>query len=100
MPVPQLQDYVREMRGSVKAHEPSAQGHIARLHSDGYGFIETPEGGEVYCHRNSVVDGDFDRLRIGGEVRCREGLDEEGPVASTLHLAGVPFTLKKKPRRR
>jgi ribosomal subunit interface protein len=94
----QLQDYVREMRGSVKAHEPSAQGHITRLHPDGYGFIETPDGREVYFHRNSFVEGDFDRLRVGGEVRFREELGEQGPQASTVHLVGVPFTLKKRRR--
>jgi ribosomal subunit interface protein len=96
----QLQDYVRELRGTVKAHDPPAQGRIARLHPDGYGFIETPDGREIYFHRNSVVDGYFEQLRIGGEVRFREELGEQGPQASIVHLAGVPDTLKKHRRGR
>jgi len=97
----QLEDYAREMRGSVKTHEPPRQGRIVRLHAeDGYGFIETPDGREVYFHGNSVVDGDFDRLAVGDDVRFSEEAGERGPQATTVHLAGVPFTKKKRGRRR
>ena len=91
----QLEDYVRELRGDVKTHEPPPQGRVVRLHAEnGYGFIATPDGHEVYFHRNSVVDGDFDRLAIGDEVRFSEEAGERGPQASTVHVAGVPFTRK------
>jgi cold shock CspA family protein len=63
---------------------------------DDYGFIVTPDGREVYFHRNSVVGGDFDRLEAGADVRFVEELGEQGPQASTVHPAGVPFTLKKR----
>jgi ribosomal subunit interface protein len=97
----QLEDYVREMRGTVKAHEPTPQGRIVRLHpEDGYGFIETADGREVYFHQHSVVDGDFDRLRVGDEVRFSEEPGEQGPQASTVHRAGVPSTRKKRRRAR
>jgi cold shock CspA family protein/ribosome-associated translation inhibitor RaiA len=91
----QLEDYVREVRGSVKTHEPSPRGRIARLHpEDDYGFIVTPDGREVYFHRHSVLDAGFDRLSVGDEVRFAEEAGEQGPQASTVHLAGEPFTIK------
>jgi ribosomal subunit interface protein len=92
----QLEDYVREVRGSVKTHEPLPQGRIAGLHpEEDYGFIATPDGREVYFHRHSVVDADFDRLRVGDEVRFVEEAGEQGPQASTVHRTGTPFTIKK-----
>jgi cold shock CspA family protein len=41
----------------------------------GYGFLQTPDGHEVYFHRNSVLDGGFDWLEVGTEVTFAE---EEG----------------------
>lgn len=93
----QLEDYARKMRGALKTHEGPPEGRVAQLHAgDGYGFIETPDGREVYFHRHSVVDGDFDRLRVGDHVRYNEEAGENGPQASTVHLTGVPFTSKKR----
>jgi ribosomal subunit interface protein len=87
----QLQSYAREIRGRPTMHEGSPGGRVARLHPDGYGFIETPDGREIYFHRNSVVDGDFDRLLVGDAVRYSEELGEKGPQASTVHpVAGPP----------
>jgi cold shock CspA family protein len=84
----QLEDHAREMRGGVKSHEPTPQGRVARLHAQqGFGFIETPAGRELYFHANSVIDGTFDALRVGDEVRFSEEAGERGPQASTVHLA-------------
>jgi ribosomal subunit interface protein len=85
----QLEDYARETRHRPKAHVAPPEGRIVRLHADdGYGFIETPDGREIYFHRNSVVDGDFDLIRIGDRVRFDESAGERGPQASTVHVAG------------
>jgi cold shock CspA family protein/ribosome-associated translation inhibitor RaiA len=82
----QLEDYAREQRGSVKAHETTL-GHITRLErGPGYGFIETPDGREIYFHCNSVLDRAFDRLEVGAEVRFAEEEGEQGPQASTVIL--------------
>jgi cold shock CspA family protein len=51
-------------------------------------MIMTPEGREIYFHRNSVIDGDFDSLEIGSEVRFNEEAGDEGPQASTVYLIG------------
>jgi ribosomal subunit interface protein len=85
----QLEDHVRRMRGDVKAHVAPVHGKVVRLFED-YGFAETPDGQEVYFHKNSVVDDAFDRLEVGSEVRLviagTEGV--EGAQASTVTPIG------------
>ncbi len=84
----QLQDCAREMRGSVKTHEELPEGRVARLHAgDWYGFIETPDGREIYFHAHSVIGGDSARLRIGDRVRFNEEPGERGPQASAVYPA-------------
>jgi len=85
----QLRDHVRRKRGDTKTHEAPPHGRIARLF-DGYGFIETPDGREIYFHRNSVTNDSFDRLAAGAEVRfvAMDGESEKGPQASTVSLLG------------
>lgn len=81
----QLEDYVREQRGDIKKHTPQPVGRVLRIFRDeGYGFIESPEGDEVYFHENSLVKGHFERLKVGDEVRYEPELGEKGPQASTV----------------
>lgn len=85
----QIEDAVREMRGQVKPHEAEDHGHVSKfLAGENCGFIETPDGREIYFHRNSVLDGAFDRLTVGLEVRFVEELGEKGPQATTVRLVG------------
>ncbi len=81
----QLEDYVRRVRIDTKTHEPQPQGRISQLLPD-YGFIQTSDGQEIYMHRNAVIDGKFDHLSIGDEVRyaLHEGEGDKGPQASTV----------------
>jgi cold shock CspA family protein/ribosome-associated translation inhibitor RaiA len=83
----QLEDYVREMRGATKHHEIPSHGHISKLFDD-FGFIETPDGEEVYFHANSLVGHDFEILEVGHEVRFVEEPGDEGPQATSIHLLG------------
>jgi len=53
---------------------------------EGYGFLEDDEGREIYFHRNSVLDGAFQRLEVGSEVRFAEEAGEKGPQASSVGL--------------
>ena len=53
-----------------------------------YGTIETPDGREIYFHRNSVLNADFDRLENGASVRFTEEMGEKGPQASSVHIEG------------
>lgn len=85
----QLEDDVRRMRGDVKAHGASPHGKVVRLLPD-YGFIRTPDGQDIYFHRNSVAEDGFEALKIGSEVRfvLAEKEGEEGPQASTVLAVG------------
>jgi cold shock CspA family protein/ribosome-associated translation inhibitor RaiA len=85
----QLQDHARIQRGKVKLHETSPHGRITSLHpEDNYGRIETPDGRDIYFHRNSVTNEDFDRLEAGLEVRFAEELGTEGPQATSVQVIG------------
>ena len=84
-----LEDYVRRTRRKVKVHEPPAHARIRRLVPNAdYGFLETPDGREVYFHRNSVVNARFDDLATGAEVTFVEEAGKDGPQASTVKVVG------------
>lgn len=83
----QLEDYVRLQRGKVKSHEVAPHGQIKQLFPDeDYGVIETSDNREIYFHRNSVLDDDFDKLEVGMTVHFAEEMGEKGPQASTVHI--------------
>jgi cold shock CspA family protein/ribosome-associated translation inhibitor RaiA len=83
----QLQDFVRRQRGEVKPRERARRGIVTKLFPyDGYGFLRTLEGDELYFHRNAVLAGGFDRLRVNARVRFVEDVAESGPHASTVAL--------------
>ena len=85
----QVEDYARRQRGAVKTPAAQPHGRVSQLFPyEGYGFLTTSEGREVYFHRNSVLHGGFDRLAIGDEVRFEESEGMEGPQASTVAPAG------------
>ncbi|HLN27407.1 MAG TPA: HPF/RaiA family ribosome-associated protein [Gemmataceae bacterium] len=84
-----LEDYVRRRRGTVKALETAPHARVSKLFPDeGYGFLETPDGREVYFHRHSVLHEGFDRLQIGTEVTFVEEEGKKGPQASTVRPVG------------
>lgn len=85
----QLQDEVRALQGVTKTHAAPAHGHIRKLFPhEGYGFLETPDGREVYFHANSVVDVPFEELSIGDDVRYVEEKGELAPQANMVKLVG------------
>ena len=80
-----LREAVDVRRGDVKSHERALHGRVAKLFNyEGYGFIETESGDEIYFHRNSVLNGGFDRLDRGERVAFAEELGDKGPQASTV----------------
>ncbi len=85
----QLEDYVRRQRGDTKQHEAPPHGRIVRLVADeDHGFIATPDGREVYFHRNCVLGDGFDKLEVGDAVRFIEEPGEKGPQATTVRAVG------------
>jgi len=91
----QLEDHARRFDHRVRAHPRAApaRAKVARIFpGKGYGFLETPEGREIYFDERSVLRGAFPRLRVGSEVRFAEEMGEEGPQASTVTPARRPRT--------
>lgn len=73
-------------RHETKPHDELPFGTVARLldEAGGYGFIATPDGREVYFHRNAVQNRDWRELQVGDSVHYSEDLGEEGPQATVV----------------
>ena len=83
----QIQDHARLQRHDIKLHEPQPRARVTEIcPEEGYGFLETSDGREIYFHRNSVLGPGFEGLGIGSEVRFIEELGEKGPQASTVEM--------------
>jgi cold shock CspA family protein len=83
-----VEDFAREQRGTVKAHEVPSHGEVVELSkADGYGFIQAAEQ-RIYFNRASVLDDAFDDLTIGTPVAFVEEKGEQGPQASTVRVLG------------
>jgi cold shock CspA family protein len=103
-----LEDHARRRRADVKTHEPVPQARVTRLFPvEGYGYVETPDGREIYFHANSVLNNRFKSLRLGSKVALTEEPGENGPQASTVHLitkgrvpAAAPPAVRRRPNRK
>jgi len=85
----QLQDLVRKRQGQVKTHETPPHGVVIALHPEAdHGFIASADGREIYFHRNSVDEGNYDVLRVGEEVRFSEAVGDKGPQATFVRPVG------------
>jgi len=82
----QLQSMIQQQRGDAKPpQEPRAL--VVRIFpKEGYGFLKTPDGRELYFHRHSVLHDDYERLAVGTEVRFEESEGDKGPQASTVQI--------------
>ncbi|MEO1767263.1 HPF/RaiA family ribosome-associated protein [Thiobacter aerophilum] len=84
-----LEDFARKQRGEVKAHEVEKRGRIARLFpEEGYGFIESASGEELYFHRFNVVHPEFEHLKVGDEVTFLVETADQGLQANRVHKVG------------
>jgi cold shock CspA family protein/ribosome-associated translation inhibitor RaiA len=83
-----LREHAQRLRQDVKHHEAAAgEACVRRLFpDDGYGFLETPDGREVYFHEHAVLDDGFRRLTLGTPVRFCEEAGEKGPQATTVRI--------------
>ena len=86
-----LLDYKERQRGQVKPHEAPVFGQVSQLYpAEDHGFILTAAGTQLYFHRNSLVQRDFDRLRVGDRVQFVETVGDTGPTASKVWRAETP----------
>ena len=81
----QLKAYMSQRRRENKVHVPPPHARVTRIFpQDGYGFITTPEGRDIYFHSHSVLNGGWNQMDIGTEVRFAEEMGDNGPQASTV----------------
>ena len=63
------------------------KGTIKKLMDNGFGFIETGEGKDLFFHRNEIEGVEFSSLRAGQEVEFEMGQDSKGrPQAVKVRL--------------
>jgi cold shock CspA family protein len=63
---------------------------IRLLREDGYGFIRSLEGQEIYFHRNASFHNDWPRLEVGTGVRYTVQEGDKGPQASSIEIVDKP----------
>jgi len=82
-----LQDYSRRQVGAIKNKPKLPEGQVTEIFPDkGHGFLETTDDRNIYFDKASVLDGHFDRLRVGTRVRFAEEMGDKGPQASTVSI--------------
>jgi cold shock CspA family protein/ribosome-associated translation inhibitor RaiA len=82
-----LQDYARRQRGDTKSHARLPEARVSKiLPREGYGFLTSDDGREIYFHKNSVVGRAFSHLTVGTAVRFVEEAGDKGPQASTVRV--------------
>lgn len=85
----QLQQFARRQKREIKQHQSQPLATVSRLFPEkDYGFLQTPEGEEIYFHRNSLLNVTFDQLTPGAVVTYVEAPGEKGLQASTVRLQG------------
>lgn len=84
----QLRKLIRVQRNEIKVHpEQQTGGIISKLFLfEGYGFIRTINGRDVYFHKNSLINKNFEELKEGDGARFFEEDGEKGPQASTIQI--------------
>ena len=91
-----LQDYARRQRGQVKIREGPPQARVSKLlPEEGFGFLETADGREIYFHRNSVLPPGFDHLAVGMGVFFAEEQGEKGAQATSVKVMGRRSSVTK-----
>ena len=74
-------------RGPPHDSESRSLGQVAEVTPEqDFGFLMTKEGGLLYFHRNSMLSGDFEKLRQGDEVYYVEDTGDTGPTAVKVRV--------------
>ncbi len=82
-----LKEFSEKQRGEVKYHEERPVARVSKLFpEEGYGFLVTPEGREVYFHENALLNGKFKELEVGVSVSFVEKEGEKGTQASSVFV--------------
>lgn len=85
-----VEEFSRIKSGQIKSKNGPQHARIIRLEKDeDYGFLLSEDQREIYFHRNSFLNEDFDSLELGQEVRFSEEMGEKGPKATSVQLIGT-----------
>ena len=83
-----LIDFKQRQHGEVKLHEEPFAGQVSQLYpAEDHGFVLTHEGTQLYFHRNSLMQRDFDALKVGDRVHFVQIDGDTGPIASKVWRA-------------
>lgn len=84
----QLKRLNDKQNDKVKSHvQDTVAGIVTKIfEAEGYGFLQSIDGREIYFHRNSVLNNGFERLELGAGVMFNEEQGEDGPQATTIHI--------------
>jgi len=84
----QLESYKGKLREDTSKPNGSAIGGQITLIEPGadHGFLLNSIGSQLYFHRDSVTNGDFDKLRPGMLVHYVEEAGDAGPVATKVRV--------------
>ena len=88
----QLKELVEKQRNEVKTHpDQEVAAVIDRIfEKEGYGFLKTIEGREVYFNENSLINDRFENLEPGMGVRFVGTHSDAGFQASTVQVVDKP----------
>jgi len=87
-----IKEQANKQRYDIKSHpQQDVQGIVSKLFKEeGYGFIRSTDGREIYFHEHGVLHNRFDRLEIGTGVTFFEHTGEDGPQASSVKIIDKP----------
>ena len=87
----ELESVVERQRGEVKRPAQLDMTAIVEriVRNEGYGFLRTLDGQEVYFHRNSVLHDHWPKLKVGVAVRYVAEVGEKGLQATTVEPVQV-----------
>jgi ribosome-associated translation inhibitor RaiA/cold shock CspA family protein len=93
----QLVEIKEQRNGRNKnSHHDSAHqslGQVAEVTPEqDFGFLMTKEGGLLYFHRNSLLNGDIDDLKRGDDVYYNEDVGDTGPIATKVRVKARSLT--------
>ncbi len=87
----ELEEAVEKQRGDIKRPAQLDQTAVVEriLRDQGYGFLRTLDGQEVYFHRNSVLHHHWPKLKVGAAVRYAVETGQKGLQATTVEPVQV-----------
>ena len=84
----ELKKVVEKQRGEVKTPASREMSAVVQrvFREQGYGFLRTDEGEQLYFHSNSVLHGHWETLSAGTAVRYVAEMGDKGLQASTVDV--------------